>query len=392
MKLSVFFLYIARALLNGFYALLKCFPTKDQVCFFSRQSDSVTPDFARLTERLREQRPELGIKMICCRFADAGDGVLRFAWALLRSMAILARSRVCVLDGYWPAVCLLKHKPSLKVIQIWHSNGKIKQSGYQTLGRDGGRDPAVAKAVRMHRGYDYIIAGGTAWNPYYMASFGVDESKLLNYGLPRMDLLTQDTERGERLRERHPELTDKIIVLYAPTFRGERISPPTELISLFSDPRYALICRFHPRQKFIGDAAPNDPYAEENTFDLLCACDWFITDYSSLALEAAALEKRTLYYLFDHEDYIRENGVNLDLFSVMPRCCFRQAAELFGCIASEDYPWEELARYRADYLPEQLGRATENICNVIEDCLDGREIRDNGRREYASVGAGADPT
>lgn len=57
---------------------------------------------------------------------------------------------------------MLNHKSSLTVIQIWHALGKIKQSGYQTVGKAGGRGRLVADELCMHRNYDYIIAGGKA--------------------------------------------------------------------------------------------------------------------------------------------------------------------------------------------------------------------------------------
>lgn len=389
MKLRVICIYIARVLLNGIYTMMKLFPTREQICFFSRQSDSLPLDFLLLMDRMHRMRPELEMKIVCCRFYTAKDGCLRFAWALLRSMYYLARAKVCVLDGYWPAVCLLKHKSELKVIQLWHSNGKIKKSGYQTLGTKDGRNPAVAQAVRMHKGYDCIIAGGVAWNPYYCQCFGVDDSKLLNFGLPRMDRLLQEAGKASDFRTGHPELQDKIVVLYAPTFRKKAISFPTELVSVFEDSSYELICRFHPRQDFTDPQAWQLDTYKENTFELLTGCDWLITDYSSLALEAAALRKRTLYYLYDHESYINKNGVNIDLFSVMPHCCATRAEDLIRMIESDLYPWEELERYRMQYLPEQMGHSTENICKVIEEYLDGKEIHHYGRRSHAPVGAGA---
>ena len=41
---------------------------------------------------------------------------------------------------------------------MWHALGKIKQSGYQTLGKESGRGEEMARLMKMHEGYDYIIA------------------------------------------------------------------------------------------------------------------------------------------------------------------------------------------------------------------------------------------
>lgn len=71
-----------------------------------------------LEARLREMKPDIKTVMITKR-ADKGLGnMLMFAVQTLRSMGHLATARVCVLDSYWPAVSILKHKDSLAVVQI----------------------------------------------------------------------------------------------------------------------------------------------------------------------------------------------------------------------------------------------------------------------------------
>ena len=69
---------------------------------------------------------------------------LKFSAVMFKSMYHLATSRVCVLDSYWPPVSLLKHKEELRVIQIWHAIGKIKQSGLQSVGKKSGRKAEYA--------------------------------------------------------------------------------------------------------------------------------------------------------------------------------------------------------------------------------------------------------
>ena len=48
---------------------------------------------------------------------------------------------------------------------MWHALGKIKQSGYQTLGKASGRGAEMAHLMKMHENYDYICRRG-AWNPF----------------------------------------------------------------------------------------------------------------------------------------------------------------------------------------------------------------------------------
>lgn len=365
--------------LGALYAVMKLTPVRERVCFLSRQGNEPSDDFKLLLAELKRVSPQTETVTVCCRFAGRRDGLGRFAAATVRSMAYLASSKVCVLDTYWPAVSLLRHKKCLKVIQIWHANGKIKKSGYQTLDAVSGRRSDVARAMRMHRGYDYVIGGGPAWNRFYCESFGITEDKIRNYGLPRLDALSAPAPSREAFLRRYPRIRGKTVVLYGPTFRDYVIAPPTELAGLFDPEKYEFICRFHPRQRFTDESYKDlCHYDGEDIFYLLQMCDWFITDWSSLALEAAALNKPTLYYLPDNERYCRENGVNLDLMAAMPRCSFTDAGDLWRVIDTDSYPWEELARYRAEYLPEDLGHAAEKIVSLIKACLDGKEVCDHG--------------
>lgn len=387
-KLRYVPVYLGKWAMTLLYAGLKLFPVKRRICFFSRQSNTVTEDFERLQRELKLSMPETEIVTICCRFSSRRDGVCRFAWAVLKSMYYLATSRVCVIDGYWPAVSMLRHKKTLKVIQIWHSMGKIKKSGYQSLGKASGRDPELARLMCMHRNYDYIIGGGSAWNRFYCEAFQVPKEKLLNYGLPRLDRILESTAENGVL-ERHPELKGKTIVLYAPTFREYEIEPPVQLIERLDPAKYQVIFRFHPRQRFANEADfGGEAYADESVFDLLTVSDWVVTDYSSLAIEAAALNRKILYYLYDYETYCAQNGLNIDLFSIMPDCCAESEEELLRKIETEPYPQEELDWFRDKYLPPELGASTRNIVLLIGRCIDGEEVRDYGRREHDPLDAG----
>ena len=357
---------VIRFLLQCLYQVLKLFPVRDRVCFFSRQSDTPSIDFSMLQEELRRMAPDMEQVTICHRFRNGRDGAVRFLADQLRSMFCLATSRTCVLDGYWPAVSLLRHRKELKVVQIWHSVGKIKMSGYQTLDTPSGRSGALSRALRMHRGYDYIISGGEAWTPYYLASFDTTPDKLRHYGLPRLDWLLRQPDLRPDFEAKYPELKGKTIVLYAPTYRTYDIAPQEELLPLFDGDKYALICRFHPNQHFAGELPESvRRYEEGDTFAWMKCCDYLITDYSSLSLEGAVLNKKTYYYLFDHDRYLRDNGLNVDPAAIMPRCSFENAADLFAAIDSGDYPMEELRDFQRNYLPEELGSSTRNIAALI---------------------------
>lgn len=371
MRIAVILL---RWILNFIYFFMKLLPTnKNKVLFLSRQSNTPTEDFMFLEARLRELKPELKTVMITKRADKSFSDLFVFALQTLGSMFHLATASVCVLDSYWPAVSMLKHKDSLAVIQIWHAMGKIKKSGYQSLDKGLGRSSMIAHEMRMHRNYDVIIAGGKAFNPFYCASFGVDESVLYNVGLPRMDMLRENTEKCRRqFYDAYPELEGEKIVLYAPTFRKGQILDPKPIVDAFDfNGHQQLIIKRHPNQRLneenLGQAMTCD---EVPTSTVLSVCDCVITDYSAITIEAAILKKPVYFYLFDYEDYLSRNGLNVLLSDEFPDSVFTSPDKLFDSIENGTYDFDNYKRFCEKFLPDQSGRATDKIAALIIDCME----------------------
>lgn len=366
------FIKFGKCILNILYAVLKLFPIKsNRVLFLSRQADELSLDFVMLREELLRRNANMQITAICNRLDDGKKGLLGFAWDTLRSMYYLATSKVCVLDAYWPAVSILKHKDDLTVIQMWHALGKIKKSGYQTLGKSSGRSASIARLLDMHRNYDVIIAGGEAWNQYYCQSFDTTEDKLRNIGLPRIDhLLATKWENYYRVMDVYPEFRNKEIIMYVPTFRRNTALNWMPLLEYTNFDKYALIIKGHPNQKIECNSPGVYMCPEFKAVDLLAVCDYVITDYSAIAIEAAILNKKTYYYLYDYEEYTENNGINVSPFDSMPGCAFKDAESMMRDLEFETYKQDVLDAYRERYLPKELGTSTEKLAVEVLKYMD----------------------
>ena len=371
MRIAVILL---RWVMNFIYFFLKLCPTdKNKVLFLSRQSNTVTEDIDFLSRRLLELKPETNIVIITKRMDKGFSSMLGYAGATLKSMYHLATASVCVLDSYWPAVSVLHHKKQLAVIQMWHAMGKIKKSGYQSLGKKFGRSDMIAREMRMHRNYDVVRAGGRAFNPVDCASFDIDPDILYNVGLPRMDKLREGQEEARRqFYETYPQLKGKKIVLYAPTFRKGQALDPKELVRAFRfDGSCVLIIKRHPNQLLVVDnLAPALTCPGMPTSTVLSVCDCVITDYSAITIEAALLGKPVYFYLFDYEDYLDHNGLNVKLFDEFPDCVFRDPEKLVAAIDKGEYDTDNYRRFCRRYLPDLTGRATDKIADLIIDCME----------------------
>ena len=363
-----FVLKVGNIVLTCIYAALKLFPADaKKVLFLSRQTNEPSLDFTMLQDELRLQDPDVRIVSICNRIAQGPASKVSFAYDTLRSLFHLATSRVCVMDSYWPAVSVLHHKRSLTVVQIWHALGKVKQSGWQTVGKPGGRSLKIARMMHMHEGYDYIVGGAPIWNPCYCASFGCKESQILNLGLPRMDyLIHSKQEVANKVFARYPELKGKIVVLYAPTFRRGKGVRHDDSFAALDAKRFALVVKGHPNQRV--DVASSVDCPEFEAIDLLCVADYLITDYSAIALEGAVANVRTLYYLYDYDDYRRNNGLNIDIAVELPECVYFDAGSLIeGLLAAVEgaYPEEAFQSYCERFLIGDRGHSTKDIAAFV---------------------------
>lgn len=349
-----------------------------KVVFLSRQSDTLSLDFQLLQRELQRLCPEITIEAICDYQASATAGIAHFGLSTLKSMQELATSQVCVLDAYWPAVSLLQHKSDLTVIQMWHALGKIKQSGLAAVGHKDGRSPEMARTLHMHEGYDYIIAGAPAWNRFYCESFGCTPDKLVNIGLPRIDVLTRNRAQARRdLCRKHPELAGKRIVLYAPTYRkhargADPIAGQRALIErLAQENDFMVVVKSHPNQS-LEDALPQTghclPLPDASTLELLPAVDLVISDYSATLIEAAYARTPFLLYCFDYDEYLQSNGLNLDLPAVFPHLLHRDPESMAQAVEDflhSAYPYEEFDAFANTYTLPPTGHATRDLAELV---------------------------
>lgn len=369
-KLLKVLIYILKGILRFIYFFLKAFPTKkEKVVFCSRQSNDIPLDFELIEEALIKKNPSIKCVNIC---RHIGSGVLeyvKFAGALLKSMYHIGTSSVCVIDSYWPAVSLLRHKESLTVIQIWHAIGKIKKSGYQTIGKKSGRKKEYARLLNMHGNYDYVVAGAEAWNKYYCESFGITEEKILNYGLPRIDYLI-DTEKVNKNRffTEYPQCVGRKIILYAPTFRRNMRSHWDEILKIVDRCNVDLLIKKHPGQSEWKIEPHENVYYPQNwkTIDLLSACDVLITDYSAISLEAMVLEKKIYFWVYDYDQYIENNGLNVDLYKEMKGYVYKDIEDIADSLNEGRYDMKIYNEYKSKYLRNTAKRSTDMIASLIE--------------------------
>lgn len=354
---------------NFIYTIFKIKRIKpNKVVFLSRQSSDKSLDFKLIEEQLIKNNKNINCIFLCHRIEEINKSVISSIIYTIKCLWNLADAKVCVTDSY-SIVSAVKNKKKLKVIQVWHSLGAIKKFGLQTVGSISGRNENLSKNMKMHANYDYIISGSDAMVPFFSKAFGYTEDKFLSYGLPRIDyLINNEKILKEKIYKKYPIIKKKKNILYVPTFRTTKEDNTKALIDRINTTKYNLIIKAHPNQKL--DIGNNKVLLceEFKALDLITISDYVITDYSAIAIEAAVLNKKTYYYVFDYKEYERNNGINIDLFKEMPGCVFKDINELAKAIESNKYDVSLLKKYKNKYLPKKLGKSAELIASLIIKC------------------------
>lgn len=352
--------------LNVLYFFLKFLPTKNQIVFISRQSNSPTLDFIMLKDEI-SKKCDYKIVMITRKMKKNKKDIIKNSDAILKEMYYLATSKICVTDGYNIPISVLKHKRTLKVFQLWHSLGAIKKFGYQSLNSP--KKKMIANIMRMHKNYDYIITGSEEMTKYFMKAFGYDETVFYPVGLPRIDYINNKKNQKQNKKviyNQYPDFKKKKVILYVPTFRDNKNYKINELIDSVTSEEYILIVKAHPNMKVNIKEKKNIYTCDEfNSLELLSISDYIITDYSAISIEASILEKPIYLYCYDYKEYSSYPGINTDLKKEFKNYFFTDAKKLFKKIRTGNYDINIVKEYKRKYVCNTSGTVTSNLANLI---------------------------
>ena len=334
---------------------------KDTILFFSNRGD-LSDNLRMIYDRLE------GRKVVLTQPLPHSDAYQRVVARALK------RSKLVVLDD----TChLLKdiqlHRDKTKIVQLWHACGAFKKFGLDNL-----KVPADLERPK-HSQYALVSVSSDYVRPIYANAFGIGLDKVKALGVPRTDLLLDPLYHGERLDAvytAHPELKDKKIVLYCPTFRQEEgfqsvWDPKIDWRELSRNLRddMVFVVKPHPLERFdllhgldfdnilrLDDVATND---------LLHASSLVITDYSSIVFDASLLDKPTLFYCPDLPLY--QTGFYLDFPDELNGTLVEDSSELLDAIEHElDSPQVS----KNDWFKEKfLGACDGHVSDRIADYI-----------------------
>lgn len=362
-----------------YYKILSKKPVvKNRITFMSGRRDEIggNPEFVY---NLIKDRDDIDFKFLM--FSDpAGHRKIK---NIIKFLKLYATSKVVIVDDYFRLLNLVTKRDDIKLFQLWHACGAFKTFGFTRLGKKGGpkqTDP-------NHRMYDYAIVSSQEIAKHYAEGFGLSDENVVATGIPRTDIF-MDKEYASKIRssfyERYPQLKNKKIMLFAPTFRGNgQMSAfyPTDAFDIEKayeglGGEYAILIKLHPfcEERFEIPEKYSDMIIdmsdEDELNDLLFVTDLLVTDYSSVIFEASLLNIPMMFYAFDLYDYIASRDFYYDFEGFVPGKIVFSENELINAINKKDFESEKVDGFKNKFFDDLDGKSSERVTDLILENLD----------------------
>lgn len=291
---------------------------------------------------------------------------------------------VFLTDNFDPVYAHAPRKGS-RVVQLWHACGAFKKWGYSTLDLAWGGDKKNMLRFPMHNTYTDVFVSADTVAPFYAEAFGCDEKIIKAFGTPRTDIFFEKefvASSREKLLSLFPEIGNRKIILYAPTFRGNNPDDSYnenrldfEKLKLALGKDYVLVLKLHPftAKKFDLSDEEKKKYSSFvfnasnliGTDAALCAADILIADYSSLIFEYSLFEKPMLFFAYDLEEYDRDRSFYYDYKSFIPGKLVLDTDQIISSVQRGDFELQKVRPFKEKFMSACDGKSTERISQYI---------------------------
>lgn len=307
---------------------------------------------------------------------------LRLLCRMLYFMKYYARAEyVVICDNFLPVASCKKRKETT-VIQLWHGCGAFKKFGYDTEGDI----PAVYKG-NVFRNYDIVTVSAPGCAPHFQSAMRLPKKVFLPFGVCRTDKYFKSAYNKycrELFERTHQEAEGKIVVLWAPTFRGYPSDPKLEQ---YED--VIQMCRELPDDIFViikvhPHLTKKYPYDNSRltTDQLLPVTDLLITDYSSIIFEYSIYKKPMLFYAPDMEEYGVERGFYLDYNKLPGKIVTKKeclAGEVVRALEGSNEQAAQVEAFYHMYMSGCDGKVTKRLADLMETADGMENVRKSGK-------------
>ena len=298
-----------------------------------------------------------------------------------------AQCSCLILTDYYYYAYANKPRKGQQVIQLWHGCGAFKKWGYSTAKLEWGADEKSLEEYPIHNTYTYVTVSDESVKKFYAEAFNCDEKIIHADGVPRTDKYFSEkyvSSAREKVLEKYPQIGNRKIILYSPTFRGASKGKANFIQMLdfiylkkHLEKEYVILVKLHPfikkgmnLSKGLEEIYGNFVFDVSKTLpidDAMCASDMVVTDYSSLIFEYALLSRPMIFFAYDLEQYDRERSFYFNYKNFVPGDIVRDTEELLKAIRKNEnnFDCEKVRAFKEKFMSACDGKSTERILNKI---------------------------
>ena len=287
----------------------------------------------------------------------------------------LAGSKYIFLNDNFFPLAFMKFSTKNVIVQLWHAPGASKKFG-------GSVDIESRDILgKISQNTDYLIVTSNNIKDYYAEAFQMPKNKIKALGLPRMDYYFENHDLNKLKKDfcdKYNLSFDKKIILYAPTFRDEeKYNNVFNYLDLdkFNEKlgdEYILALRLHPKIKnfYKDDISSGGKYVDVSNWqseqELMMISDILITDYSSIMIEYSALNKPTVFFTYDLDEYLaNERGFYYDFKTTVPGPIVYTSPDLIDVISNNKFDKSKISQFVRTQFDEIDGHSSERIVDYL---------------------------
>lgn len=290
-------------------------------------------------------------------------------------------------------LCLLDHGNALKkwAMDAAGYNGNLEYKNFSCFKK------FYTNIVGENHPYQYITVSSRKTAMAYSTALAYrmnHRSKIIETGLPRNDILANRTNNGmiEAVKKKYAERigfsADKKVVLYVPTFRRKTekvesfaVRDKTEIEkmeSLLRETNTILLEKNHfaankyDVNKQNGESASIIKISVPvDVQEMMEFADVLITDYSSVVLDYLVLDRPTIFYVYDYDEYKNiDSGLYYDINEYASGAVCYSFTEVYKELymllhEGEDNYIQKRRKVKSELSTYDDGNASERIVKIV---------------------------
>lgn len=359
--------------------VFRIFPVKKgKTVLFMVHNSKFQSNLRYIYEAMKKEDPDRKFVVVSKADLFSGQGlgklkgILYFYFGL--NYHLSTAEYVFLNDNFLPLSCMHVSKKT-KIVQMWHGIGAWKRFGLTTE-----TDQVTREAVKKgNQKVSHLFVSAKRIVPFYEEAMGIPKERIYPAGLPVLDFYFRkdlQEKARERFYKHYPNLREKKILLYTPTFRATKEENEQVLkkfdvkaIKKALGEEWAILVRLHPSLKGQMSAKMGEDCYDASGYpdvkDLYEVADVLVNDYSSTVVEYALLDKPIVLFAYDLEKYDR--GFYADYIENSPGPIVKDLDSLVEAVKRQEV--DEAARKRFlqlhyDYFDAEN---TKRVMEVLKD-------------------------